>query len=119
MPRIRTWALVSAAVCALEAGIELVRLVVGGAVHGYTTLGGGIVSVVFIAMLGGAALGLALRQRWGWVAGVWAGVYSLGYGVVVEAGGTPAGFGYMVGGALVLAGLVKSLPLFSMAPQHA
>ena len=118
MERTQRLGLVAAGLSAAQAGFELIRIViVGAAVPGYTTGTSIVASVLFIAALVAAAVGLAVRWSWGWGAGLFGGVTAMAYGLMLLAVGQKIGAAYLVVGVGVLFLLGKSLPAYrTVAP---
>lgn len=92
--------------------VELVRVIVTrGETPGFlapmmTT------SVIVIALLLTSAVGLALHRSMGWLVGMLALLVSMGYGVMVLAGGSKIGAVYLFGGLAMFYCLGKSLPAY-------
>ncbi len=117
MDRARRYGLIAAALSAAGALIELVRLLASGVtLHGYavgTTL---VMAITFIGVSLAAAVGLALRHGWGWIAAVFGALGGLGYGVAALAGGTLLGAAYVFLGFGTWFCLGKSLPAYRTEP---
>lgn len=115
----RTWAFAGAGVSAAAAGVELVRLIVVGAVRNLEMSLTLVSSITFVAVLAGTAAGMALHRRVGWLLGTFGVLALLGYGFIIQAAANhvgrvqdPMGIPYVVLGLALFVCLVKSLPYF-------
>jgi hypothetical protein len=106
-PRIYDFA--AAGLAASLSGFELIRMVAShGTSAGHTVLSVVVGGVVFCSVLLIAAVGLALHRRFGWIAGVLAIIAAMSHGIIVRSGGNRVGVLYILGGAAMMALIIKS-----------
>ena len=106
----RLYDLTSAALAAGLSGFELIRLLVTrGATQGNTVVAGLIGAIGFCAVLAGAAVGLALHRRGGWVAGVFGVIMAASYGIFLRAGGYEIGALYILLAPVLMGLIIKDL----------
>jgi uncharacterized membrane protein len=116
----RKYDLVAAALAGGAAGFELVRVVLAGGTEGHTTLSAAVGSLVFVAVLGISAVGLALHRRFGWAFGTVALIAFFAHGIIVRASGSWFGAAYVVLGAVFFYCLARSLQFYRSAePRRA
>lgn len=110
--------LVAAALCAAQAGFELVRVILTrGELQGWGRAIPLVSSGIFIVVLALAAVGLATRRPWGYVFAVFGMLVSLGYGaILVTPNGPNIGIAYMIGGLALLYCIGRSIPAYRRGP---
>jgi hypothetical protein len=116
----RKYDLFAAALAGGAAGFELVRLVITGGTPGHTTFSAMVGGLAFVAILGVSAIGLALHRPFGWAFGTVGLIALLSHGIIVRAGGSWAGAGYMLVGIAFFYCLARSLQFYRRAePRRA
>ena len=114
----RKFGLLGAGVAAVLAVSELVRaMVLRHALVGWSPGTSFLGTLVFVSVLGVAAVGLALHKTFGWGVGVLGSLVALAFGVMVTAGGggrTHAMWGglYLLGALVLIGCLAKSLAYY-------
>jgi hypothetical protein len=109
----RTYAIGGAAVAAVAAGFELVRVVLApGRIPGLNPVTTNVFALLLVVTLAATAIGLAGHRRFGPVVGAIGGTVALGYGATADAARAHWGTLYMVVGLVVLYALGKSMPCF-------
>jgi len=109
----RSYDLVAAGLAATLSVVEVIRmLLAGGVTRGYTMLSTLIGGITFSAILAVAAFGLILHRSLGWLFGVLGFLAAASHGIIVCAGGNRFGVVYILGSAVLLGLMIKSLRFY-------
>src|SRR5437763_16384465 len=112
----KKYSLGAAALGALAAGFELVRLVLAPRrVPGFDVGTTDVLALVFIGLLAAGAIGLATHKGFGPVVAALGGIAAMGYGAAALAGRAHWGIVYIVAGGAILYGLGKATPYLRTA----